>query len=368
MNLFYWASFSVLVPYLGIYYDAIGFRGTQIGLATGLFSFSYVIGMLFNNFLVDTFKIFKYSLLTFLLINLIGILLIKNTENFPTIMVGIFLLGFGIAPASTIVDEQLTCRLGDLSGNYSYFRSAGPIGFLVASIVAGQCIKQYSITAIFSLHIAILLILLGIYLSFPKTIARLPHPDKSKLSDLLANKTFLILMVCLLLWGLAESGFTQFLALLMNNYGYDSVQISIIMATGTAGEFITFLFITKISNKLTYKQLIIWSFCFQIFHYFMIIMGYSSFTMLFLGKFIGGAAFAFVWPATTILIMKKLPNTYATSAQGAKAIMIDGIGPILGFQIFGLSYQYFSLHTAFRILIIIPILGVVYSLIFLKKT
>lgn len=365
----YWAMSASINQFLGIFYSGIGFDGIQIATINSIYSITGIIFSLLFGFLIDRFNNSRFFLVCFSIIGFLSVILIQHASLFAVAIIGAIGFSCCMLPPSSIIDEQLISRLGENSSRYSFFRRWGPVGFGIASVFSSFLISHLGIKAIFLLFYFFNLILMMVYLSLPLsgvTTVKKRTVVKQELKQIM-TPTFVSCMLILLLWGICESSMFQFFHLLIISKGFDVSITGWFSAASMLGEYLAYWIVGKHMKKGFHRAVfIILSFSFLLM-FFCSITYSENLILLFITRILAGAGFAFVWSPVTEALHRSAPKKLSVTVQECKSVMIHGFGFIIGQMICGIWYNKFSLVSAFKVMLIFPIMAIGITLLSIKS-
>ena len=184
--LFYFLIFSGYVfftPNLVLFYQELGFTGTQIGILTGLTPLITIFAAPLITGLADATRRHKLVLATCMGLSVIGLTLGPFADTFPAVLILISLLFLFFSPIIALVDSATMHMLGEKNEMYGRIRVGGTIGFAVAAPLAGWLVGRFGVGAAFwgGAIIQAVNLLVGTRLSFPQAP---PGQGQVKLADI----------------------------------------------------------------------------------------------------------------------------------------------------------------------------------------
>ena len=352
--LIYWLAYASLFPYLGVYYESIGLVGTQIGFLGSITAFVEILSSILISIIADIIKKPKLILIVLLLGLIFAAFLLKATTVFSIIVISVIILGFCTSPINTLVDKMLLDTL-ESKESYGLYRLGGSIGYGLGIYLIGYSILNYGLNIIFPKFIIIILINIIVFLALSQSIKNENFVEDSKtinykdIKDNIKNKNLVVIYGTLLLWGITESSFGQFLSLHLLSNGFSSISIGFIIAAALLGEIFCFMLTPYLLNKIKLKKIILLSFLLQFVRAFTL-SRVPPFKLLIVGQFIGGGSFPLIWASTTQLIDNYFIEDIGNTMQGLKNVMNNGIGRIIGYALSGFLYQEYNSSAIFKLM------------------
>ena len=338
---FFWMASNTLEPYLGLFYEARGLSGTQIGFATTIFSLAAVLSSLIGGFLED--RIGRPSLVILLLaigmIAATGVLFVSR--NAAVIMCAVFCYGFFYSPVNGITDKALLDELPSRQDRFARMRMGGTVGAGVGGIIAAFFVQDSSYLSVF-FFFWLGMLLCGI------CAWHMPKNDRSQSErvhwsdyrQLVGSPYFLPIYLTLAVWGFTESGVMQFLALYITQADYPAEMTSVMIAVAMIGEMLGFGISSSLSRRLCHRHVLAAAFLLQTLR--MTSLALLQFLPIYavtFFQFLGGGAYALLYTTITTAIGTVYPNKISYSAHSLKLIANRGIGVSTGMLLLGTMFD-----------------------------
>ncbi|QQO09230.1 MFS transporter [Breznakiella homolactica] len=368
----FWSACAMINPFLGLYYESIGLDGLRIGYAGSVYFGFTVVSALLVSYLIDRLGYVRKLLYILSAVSIAGAAGIGTIGrgSFPVLILSVVLFAVGLGPFSTVIDELLVTSLKKTgaSSEYSRYRNTGPLGYGLGVIVSGYLIQRFGVQVIVPAFMVLSFFVMVNHRNIPAVTDRenvRPGGKKSlQLKTLFTIRMFYFSMACLFFWGAAESVFTQFLPIRMQQHGFSTSATAWIVAASMAGEFLAYKITGMLIKKISLPALILISFIIQIIRYG-VVLASDSIVFLILGQFIGGMSFAVIWPAITECLALSVPPACASTAHACKTVMVNGLGYVTGNMLCGYLYKYFGIDAAFRWFILFPAAACIFIAVFL---
>lgn len=216
----YYAAFAAMLPYLTLFYQNIGFSGTQIGLITGI---TPLVGLITGPLLSGIADSSRRHKLIFLL-SLGGAsalaLLFPLTRSFWGIFTLIILLNIIMSPANALADSATMNMLEGRRELYGRLRSGGSFGWGIMAWVTGIVLERYGQNWSFWLYAIFMFsaMLVGLFFRFGKS------PEKtasiqSGIKTILTNPRWLSFLAMVLVAGMGMATINNYLFLYFSELG-----------------------------------------------------------------------------------------------------------------------------------------------------
>lgn len=333
-RLYYFAYFGALgavVPFFNVFLQQQGMSGPQIGLIS---SFPPLVSMISNPFwglVADRWQLHRRVLVTCALMAGLTSFGFIFVNRFFSIVLVFAIMIFFRTPISAIVD---TTVMGLVAANpnvdYSRQRVFGSFGWIAASLSVGYLVSTVSINAIFMLHgllLAAICTLLSLRLPIQRNVQR--GDFRAGLRDLLKLPSYRALLLMMVLYGMAASGYLNFTSLYILSLGGTAALVGISNAASATLEIPVMFLNSRWARHVGGRATIV-----------IAMLGIAS-TLLLLGsartpgiiplyQAIFGIFFALLWPAMVAFVYTAAPTGLRASAQTFAQAMHGGLGWALG--------------------------------------
>jgi len=184
----YFAAFASLLPFFVLFYQGLGFNGTQIGLLTGVPPLITLFGAPFLAGVADSTR--RHRLIMGLgIIVSIGVMLIMPSMNvFAIVFVLIIIFNISMSPVSPLADSATLSMLGDERAMYGRIRMGGTIGWGLFAPVAGTVVENYGLRLGFLMFAVIMLLNFFVSQKFSFGRAEEHETKGGGIQTLLANR------------------------------------------------------------------------------------------------------------------------------------------------------------------------------------
>lgn len=368
MKLFYLGYFStmgVYLPYLGLYLGASDLSGTQIGLIASMSPLASVLMPPIWGWLSDHHGWRKQVLIVALMSALLtSLLLWWIAHSFVLLLLLISCLALVLSSVSPLADAITLQWIEQQGGSYGSIRVYGSLGFLIASIVAGNILNIIGISWLF--------LLLAIVFCGP-VLASLFVPAQSKtgmtpfrgldLLLLLRDRTLLLFtFLCMVGFG-TFAAYGTFFSLYMRSLGVSTAAIGLATGLGSLSELPLMMLSGLLMKRLSVKWLLIIGLSVAAVRW----LAYATFTsyaLLFAFTLLHGISFACFYTASVTFIDRRVPIHLRTTGQTLFYGATFGLGTWLSTNLFGVLYDRFYGNGMFLCAAIIctaAILGLLFS-------
>ncbi|MGC9467709.1 MAG: MFS transporter [Anaerolineae bacterium] len=146
---FFFAAGAFLSPFLALYFDSLGLRGSQIGVLRGLSPLITVGSAPLWGALADATRRDKLIRLVTMSVAWVAVLGVALTNQYAVLIGMIALYAFFGAPVMPLVDNAVIALLGSDSDRYGQQRLWGAVGWGPAGLLAGLLIDRFGLSVAF---------------------------------------------------------------------------------------------------------------------------------------------------------------------------------------------------------------------------
>jgi MFS transporter, PPP family, 3-phenylpropionic acid transporter len=149
---FYYLLFSGIAfigPFIVLFYQSLGFTGTQIGLMTGLTPLVAMVGAPFWTGVADATQRHRWIMGIALLAAMASMLIVPYLTAFLPVLVLLMIYNLFGAPISSLADSATMAMLGPEKQMYGRIRLGGALGYGLSAPVAGLLVQIYGLRAAF---------------------------------------------------------------------------------------------------------------------------------------------------------------------------------------------------------------------------
>jgi PPP family 3-phenylpropionic acid transporter len=312
-----------------VYYQSLGFSGTEIGFLTGLMPLVTFVGAPFWTRLADATHKHRLIMSATFGLGIAGLAAYPLFRAFaPLLLLGLT-LNFFISPTISFADNATMFMLGTRKDLYGRVRLGGTIGFGLAAPLAGALIQHIGLR--YSFWIASGLYFLAFLVSgnFAHPSSKEDSPAAGGFGLLLKNPRWIIVLSVAFAGGLALAAANNYLFPFMKELGADESLMGIALSIGTIIEFPVLFF----GNRLIRR--------FKAFGLFMMAMTITGIRLVLFGlthtpelilliQLLNGLSFPAMWMAGVAFAYEHAPAGMRATAQGVFAAMFGGIGIAAG--------------------------------------
>jgi PPP family 3-phenylpropionic acid transporter len=312
-----------------VYYQELGFSGTQIGLLTGIAPLITFFGAPLWTRLADSTRRHKLIMTVTMAVGIAVICVFPLLRAFAPILIASILLSAFFSPSSSFADNATMHMLGEKRELYGRVRLGGTIGYALAAPIAGAFVQNTGLRTAF--WISGLMYFLGLLVSqkFDHGSALERPSSEGGTRALLADPRWVLFLVIAFAGGLSLTAANNYLFPYMKELGADESIMGISLSIGTALEYPILFF----GNRLIRL--------FKPYGLFMLAMVITGLRLVLFGlntspdavlliQLLNGLSFPVLWMAGVAYAHERAPKGLSATAQGLLSAMVFGIGQAAG--------------------------------------
>lgn len=328
-NVLQYAGFAFVSPFMVLYYQSVGFGGTEIGLLTGLAPLLVLVCTPFWTGLADSRG--KHRLL--MAISMAGLVAtvfaIPTCASFAPLFLTIILLNAFAAPLSAFTDAATLHMLGNRKELYGRIRLGGTIGYGVFAPIAGALVQNCGLRWGFWAAAGLLGLAMLVSLNLTYGSAKPTTSAGGGMWQLLSNPRWLLFLLLALAGGMAMSVANNYLFPLMKELKANETTMGFALTIGTVSEAPVLFFGNRLIKKLKPYGLLILAMTMTGVR----LVGFAasgSAIMILCLQVLNGLTFSAMWMAGVAYADEQAPVGMSSTAQGMFGAVIFGVGSALG--------------------------------------
>jgi PPP family 3-phenylpropionic acid transporter len=329
LNFLIFAAVAFIAPFLVLYYQSLGFNGTQIGILAGLTPLVTMISAPFWTGLADQTRRHRLIMSATLGLSIAVLIALPGFSAFVPILLLIILFNAFYSPVSSFTDSATMFMLGDQKELYGRVRLGGTFGFGIAATVAGVYVQNYGIR--YAFWGGALLLFLALLVS-QKLVFGQAHAGvaiKQGLRTLLVDRRWILFLTLALAGGFALAANNSYFLPYMKELGTAESLMGVILTIGVLSEIPVLFFGNRLLERFTANGLLLLA---------MIITGVRLTSLAIvrtpeaavLLQLTNGLTFPAMWIAGVAYADQYAPPGMRATAQGLFGAMVFGLGLAVG--------------------------------------
>jgi PPP family 3-phenylpropionic acid transporter len=231
----YYAAAAALVPFLVIYYQDLGLKGTQIGFLAGLPPLLSLVSAPAWGVVSDITKRHKLSLLVAMAGAIVLALALPAFKVFAWLIPVVMLFSFFSTPIMPLVDSTTMSLLSHRKERYGRIRLWGAIGWGVAAPIVGWLIESKSVMWSFWSYAGLMGLGLLVALSILEN-GQIKTASHGSVRIFLTSPRWLIFLTVTFAGGMALAMISNFLFIFLRELGADKFTLGLTLTVATLSE------------------------------------------------------------------------------------------------------------------------------------
>jgi PPP family 3-phenylpropionic acid transporter len=325
----YFAGMSAFIPYIVLYYQDMGFSGTQIGLLVAISPLVSLIGGPFWTGIADTGHRHKMVMNIALGAAVISILLLPFLRTFLPVLILIFIFSFMFAPANSLADSATMSMLGNERHLYGRIRMGGTLGWGLAAPLAGILIAKNGLHWAFWIYSLFMFIALLISQNFFYTKQKEQSSFRQGMFSLFANRQLMLFLFMAFICGTAFATINNYLFAYMHQLQIEESKMGYVLTIATVAEIPVLFFADRLLIRFKPRGLLILSMAATGIRLLLLAL-FHSLTGILIFQLINGLTFPALWVAGVSYANDNAPAGLSATTQAVFGTMIFGFGAAAG--------------------------------------
>ncbi|MEK6710329.1 MAG: MFS transporter [Nitrospinota bacterium] len=259
MPAFYFIHFfgvGVTLPFLNVYFDAVGMKGLQLGLLNAVPRLTLGFAPPLLGALADKFRRGREVLFLGAVLSVAAAFAMWGVEGFwPLLLLATL---YSAARGSLVpIAENVCLREIEASGaQYGRVRLWGSLGFIAAALGGGVLVDRTSVGAMFPVLAGNGLLLIGVIAFFPREGGEARRRFRGGLMELLRNRPYMVLVGSSTLVAFSAGPFSIYFSIYLKELGQPAWVIGTAWTAGVASEIFFFIYAQALQRRVGLKAMI----------------------------------------------------------------------------------------------------------------
>ena len=323
------AGIASASPFIVLYYQELGFTGTQIGLLTGITPLVTLFSAPVWTGLADTTGRHRLIMSLVILGEVIALSVFPLLNAFVSVLLIAILLSIFMSPVSSFADSAAMFMLADEKEMYGRVRLGGTIGFGLTASISGVLVQNYGLKSAF--WGCAVLMSLGLIVSQKLVHSQLKADGLagSGVRTLLTNPRWLLFLLVAFAGGLSLAATNNYFFPYMKELGASESTMGLALTIGTISEIPVLFFGDRLIKRFRSYGLLMLTMVATGIRF--LLFGASGTPSLVLSiQLLNGLTFPAMWVAGVSYADENAPAGMNTTAQGLFSAMVFGFGTAVG--------------------------------------
>jgi PPP family 3-phenylpropionic acid transporter len=334
----YYAALACLMPFIVLYYQQLGFSGTQIGLLAGMSPLIVLVSAPLWTGVADATR--RHRLLMSLAIaGAAAIALVfPSLRTLGSVVLLIALYSFFTSPIVAFADSATMTMLAGEKDKYGRVRLGGTIGWGVTALVAGMLVQAHGLKLAFQGYAALMLLALLICQRFVFSRTAAGASLRGGVRTLMANRRWTLFLALAFVGGMGFASVNTYLFAYMQELDASKTTMGLALTISTLSELPVLFFADRLLRRLRAHGL------------FVLAMGVTGIRLLLYAavsfpagvlvfQLLNGLTFPAAWVAGVSYADENAPPGMSATAQGLFGAMVFGFGAAAGGFLGGLLLE-----------------------------
>jgi len=353
----FYAGGASLLPFLVIFYQSLGFTGTEIGLLTGIPPLIMLFGAPIGTQLADSTHRHKLLMGMGLAVEVLISILLLGTSSFLVVFGLIILFNIFASPVGALGDSATMTMLGEQKAMYGRIRMGGTFGWGIFALISGVLVEIYGLKVAFWFFSGITLVNFFVSQRFHFGEHGGQSTNTGGIGTLLRNRRWIVFLLNAFLGGVGSFTVASFLYPYMAELGAGETMMGVASLVATATELPVFFFGDRLIKRFSAHGLFMIS---------LILLGVRSLLyavvsapfLVLIVQALGGTMFPAMWLAGVSYADEHAPAGLKSTGQGLFSAMAFGFGSAVGGFVGGLLLESIGGRGMFFVFGIIILAGV----------
>jgi PPP family 3-phenylpropionic acid transporter len=327
---FYFATVGALIPYWGLYLQAIGFTAVQIGNLMALLLMSRIVAPYLWGWMADHhFRPMGVArLASFLTVVTFAGAYLGTTFWWLALVMLAF--SFFWNASLPLLEAATMGHLGKDAGAYGRVRLWGSIGFIVTVSAVGPWLDRHGTVWLLAILLALLggIALFSLTLPDAQALRRTQHPDPF-LRVILRREVFVFLLACFLMQA-SHGPYYTFYSIYLNGLGYSKATIGLLWAFAVVCEIGVFLYTQRLFARVGVRRMLLASFGLAAVRWLLIGSFPHHMGVLVFAQTLHAASFGAFHASAMQLVHRFFTGTHAHRGQAVYSSVSFGAGGAVG--------------------------------------
>jgi MFS family permease len=352
----YFAAIASALPFFVLFYQRLGFTGTQIGLLTGIPPLITLVASPFWTGLADARRWHKLVMGLGIAISGVSVFLLPSFTDFTGVFAMIILFNIFLSPVASLADSATMTMLGKERTMYGRIRLGGTIGFGLFAPIAGALVENYGLKIGFWAFSALMLVNLFVSQRFSHGSHEIDTSNSVSIRVLLTNRRWINFLFLAFLGGIGATSAASYLFPYMAELGANESTMGVALTIASLTEIPIFFFGNRFVRKFGSYGLL--TLALAMFGVRSLLFAAVSVPFLVLiVQVFGGMIFPAMWAAGVSYADENAPAGLKSSAQGLFGAASFGVGAAFSGFISGLLLESVGGRGMFLVLGIVILVG-----------
>ena len=334
----YFAALASFMPFIVLFYQELGFNGTQIGLLTGIPPLITLVAAPLWTGVADATRRHRLIMSLGLGVAVVVVFMLQSLSAFVVIFIAIIVFNFFLSPVASLADSATISMLGADRALYGRIRLGGTIGWGVLAPIAGALVENYGLRIAFWSFSALMFLNLFVAQKVVHDATDHGISNNGGMRFLLTKRRWILFLASAFLGGVGVFSVASYLFPYMAEMGASESTMGIALLFATISEVPIFFFGNHLVKRLTSHGLFVLALVMVGIRSLFYAVVSTPFGVLILQMF-SGTIFPAMWLAGVAYADEHAPVGLKSTAQGLLGAVTFGFGSAVGGFLGGLLLE-----------------------------
>jgi PPP family 3-phenylpropionic acid transporter len=323
------AGMASVSPFMVLYYQGLGFTGTQIGLLTGIAPLVTIFSAPLWTGLADASGQHRLAMSLAILCGVSTLIVFPLLNAIVPVLLIAVLFNACMAPITPFADSSTMFMLAEGKEMYGRVRLGGTIGYGLAALVTGMLVQNYGLRFAFWGCAALYFFSFIVSQRLRYGQVETGTPLGGRTRSLLANPRWLLFLVLAFAGGAALAAFNNYLFSYMKELGANESMMGLSLTIGTISEIPVLFFGNQLIKRLKPYGLLILSMA-VVGLRFLLFAASREPGLILVIQLLNGLTIPAMWVAGVSYADANAPPGMSATVQGLFNAVFFGIGMAVG--------------------------------------
>ena len=334
----YFAALACLAPFVVLFYQQLGFTGSQIGFLAGMAPLITLVSTPLWTGVADATR--RHRLLMSLAI--VGAfataLVFPSLRTLGPVVLILVLFSFFAAPVAPFADSATMNMLAGQKDQYGRVRLGGTFGWGIAALFAGIAVQAYGLRVAFWGYAALMFLALLVCQRFVFSRAAPGVSLRGGVHTLMANRRWVLFLALAFVGGVGFAAVNTYLFAYMQDLNASKTTMGLALTLSTLAELPVLFFADRLLKRFKAHGLFVLA---------MVVTGirlllYAAVSFpggVLVFQILNGFTFPAAWVGGVTYADESAPPAMSATAQGLFSAMVFGFGAAAGGLLGGLLLE-----------------------------
>ncbi len=326
---FYYAAMAAMMPFLVLFYQHLGFSGTEIGILTGITPLISLVGGPFWTGVADSTQRHRAVMSMAVGAGVLTGLIFPFLRGLLVVAVVISLFTFFASPIVALSDNATMASLGEEKNKYGRVRLGGTLGWAISASLVGVLVEHFGLRMSFWSYAVLMFLALLVVQKFvfPRQVAGVSL--RQGLRHFTTSRRWILFLALGVVVGLGVVVINNYLFVYMKEVDASESVMGFAMTLATAAELPVLFFANLLLKRLGTRRLMRIAALLSGLR-LLLLAAFNSVEGILATQLLNGLNYPLFGVAAVAYADEHAPAGMKSVAQGLYGSMTFGLGSALG--------------------------------------